>query len=44
MVERLPEERVAAIFDTRDRARADGLDLLTWADTIRPRHYTRGEP
>ncbi len=40
MVERLPEERVAAIFDTRDRALADGLDLLTWADTIRPRRKT----
>lgn len=38
MVERLPGEKVAAIFDTRDRALAEGLDLLTWADGVRTQH------
>lgn len=37
LVERLPEEQVQAIFDTRARSKAANLDLLTWATTIRGR-------
>lgn len=37
MVERLSDAEVDAIFATRDRALADGLDLLTWDETVRSR-------
>lgn len=37
MVERFPDERVDAILDTRQRALAADVDLLTWASTIRNR-------
>lgn len=37
MVERLPGETVQAILDTRDRARAQGLDLFEWATGVRRR-------
>lgn len=37
MVERFPDERIAAILDTRQRALAADVDLLTWATTIRDR-------
>lgn len=37
MVERFPEERVNGIFQTRQAALDAGVDLLTWAATIRNR-------
>ena len=37
MVERLPEQKVQAIFDARDRAHRAGLDLMQWADQVRRR-------
>lgn len=37
MVERLPDEDVRAVFDTRSRTLAADLDLLTWADNVRHR-------
>lgn len=37
MVERLPEETVRAVFDTRARSLEANLDLLTWADEVRRR-------
>lgn len=37
LVERLPERDVARILDRRRRARAQGLDLLRWADEARLR-------
>ncbi len=37
MVERFPEDRVRTILDTRQRAQASNLDLLTWASTVRGR-------
>lgn len=37
IVEVLPEERVADIFAARDRALAEGLDLLDWARAARSR-------
>lgn len=37
MVERLPEETVAAILAARERARQAGLDLLQWAGQVRTR-------
>lgn len=39
MVERLPETRVAAILESRDRSLAEGLDLLAWADRVRSRPH-----
>lgn len=40
MVERLPEETTADVFAARERAREAGLDLLTWAGTVRERRIT----
>lgn len=40
MVERLPEETVQRILDVREKARQEGLDLLTWANTVRARPLT----
>ncbi|MBI4213383.1 MAG: hypothetical protein HY534_03670 [Chloroflexi bacterium] len=37
MVERLRDDKIRDIFDTRQRTLAAGLDLLTWADTARGR-------
>lgn len=37
MVEVVPEESVRAVLRARTRARADDLDLLTWASTLRER-------
>jgi hypothetical protein len=37
MVERFADERVAGILDTRRRALAADVDLLTWASAIRQR-------
>lgn len=37
MVERFPSERIATIFDTRERALSADVDLLTWAASIRSR-------
>ncbi len=37
MVERLPEQKIGAIFAARDRARRANLDLLQWADQVRGR-------
>jgi Hemerythrin HHE cation binding domain len=37
MVELLPDAAVESILETRDRARDEGLDLLTWAAQVRPR-------
>lgn len=37
MVERLPDERIRTILETRQRALAAGVDLLTWTVTIRDR-------
>lgn len=37
MVETFPEETVRTILETRQNARAAGLDLLTWADQVRAR-------
>jgi hypothetical protein len=37
MVERLPERKVQAVFDARDRSRAAGIDLLQWAAQVRQR-------
>lgn len=37
MVEVLPEAEVAAVLTARERALAAGLDLLTWASTVRTR-------
>jgi len=37
MVERLPEEKIQGVFQVRDRALAAGLDLLTWAASVRAR-------
>ena len=37
MVEVLPDEKVQSIFDARDRSLEEGLDLLAWADRVRPR-------
>jgi len=37
MVERLPEEKVEAVFASRDRARDADLNLLQWADEVRGR-------
>lgn len=36
MVEILPRDDVAAILGARNRARAEGLDLLEWANSLRP--------
>lgn len=43
MVERLPEAQVQAILDARERARSEGLDLLTWAGGVRARPVGHGE-
>lgn len=40
MVERLPAGQIEHIFATRERCRAAGLDLLTWASDIRARGVT----
>lgn len=37
MVELLPEPTVETMLETREAARDAGLDLLTWAATVRPR-------
>lgn len=37
MVERFPDERIRTILETRQRALAADVDLLTWAATIRDR-------
>jgi hypothetical protein len=37
MVERFAEAQVHSILDARDRSRAEGLDLLRWADGVRNR-------
>ena len=37
MVERLPDERIRTILETRQQALAADVDLLTWAATIRGR-------
>lgn len=37
MVERLPEQKVQAVLDARDRCLDAGLDLLKWADQVRGR-------
>lgn len=37
MVERLPEEKVADILDTRLQSLDAGLNLIEWADTVRGR-------
>jgi len=37
MVERLDDEVIRSIFDTRQRSLAAGLDLLTWARDVRRR-------
>jgi hypothetical protein len=43
MVERLPENEVDAIFAARDRALAEGFDLMRWAREIRPSGASRSE-
>ncbi len=40
MVERLPEEKVEAVFASRDHARGENLNLLEWADGVRRRPAT----
>jgi DNA-binding PadR family transcriptional regulator len=42
MVERLSDDEVAAIFANRDRSLAEGLDLLTWDDSVRKRPALAG--
>ncbi len=37
MVERFPEAQVREIFEARERSNREGVDLITWADTIRAR-------
>lgn len=37
MVERLPDEKVQAVLDARDRCNADGLNLMEWAGQVRKR-------
>lgn len=37
MVERLPEAQVQEILERREASLAAGLDLLTWAETVRRR-------
>jgi hypothetical protein len=37
MVELLPDASVESIVETREAAREDGLDLLTWAAEVRGR-------
>jgi hypothetical protein len=37
MVELLPDTTVESLLETRDAAREDGLDLLTWAAEVRSR-------
>ncbi|MFB3923677.1 MAG: hemerythrin domain-containing protein [Terriglobia bacterium] len=37
MVERLDEDKVQAIFDSRERSNAAGLNLLVWAEQVRKR-------
>lgn len=37
MVERLPAEKVQAVFKARDRCRKDGLNLIQWAESVRQR-------
>lgn len=37
MVERLPNEEVQAILDTRDRSLSEGLNLIDWAGQVRQR-------
>lgn len=37
MVERFSDEKINSILDTRERALSAGVDLLTWASTIRDR-------
>ena len=37
MTERLPQERVQAVLDARERSLGEGLDLLQWAAQVRSR-------
>lgn len=37
MVERLPEAKVEAIFQARERAQLENVDLLRWANEVRRR-------
>ncbi len=37
MVELLPDPSIESILATRDAAREEALDLLTWAAEVRPR-------
>lgn len=37
MVERLPDEKVQAVLDARDRCNAAGLNLMEWAGQVRKR-------
>jgi|GEM_PF-495827 len=41
MVERLPEEEVQRVLDTRARSLHDGLSLLQWAEHVRARPAPR---
>lgn len=43
MVERLPDEKVQTILDTRDRSRQAGLNLLQWTEQVRNRPAIRPE-
>lgn len=42
MVERLPEERVQGVLDTREASLSEGLDLLQWATRARARPLSPG--
>lgn len=44
MVERLPEREVASILAARRRAWEENLDLLRWADEVRPRSSAAASP
>lgn len=41
MVERLPDEKVRTILETRDRSRQAGLNLLQWTEQVRNRPALR---
>lgn len=45
MIERLPDQNIREILNARRHARAEALDLLHWADTVRPpRQWQVGLP
>jgi hypothetical protein len=44
MVELLPDAAVESMLASRDPARADGLDLLTWASEMRARGFGEARP